>query len=91
MLFSGNYKVQLYDYNVKDYLPSAPGMGMLVEVRDPEEEVVLSRVSDGATVFQINISMGVYCLKPLKNSLLLFQVGQLSVIGESIYTLVMGE
>ena len=28
---------------------------MLVEVRDPEEEVVLSRVSDGA-VFQININ-----------------------------------
>ena len=54
MLFSGNYKVQLYDYNVKDYLPSAPGMGMLVDVRDPEDEVVLSRVSDDA-IFKINI------------------------------------
>ena len=37
--------MQLYDYNIKDYLPSAPGMGMLVEVKDPEDEIVLSRVS----------------------------------------------
>ena len=37
--------MQLYDYNVKDYLPSAPGMGMYVEVKDPEDQVVLSRVS----------------------------------------------
>ena len=45
--------MQLYDYNVKDYLPSAPGMGMLVEVKDPEDEVVLSRVSPlkGKTIF----------------------------------------
>ena len=51
VLFSGNYKVQLYDYNVKDYLPSAPGMGMFVEVRDPDEEVVLSRVSEKITIY----------------------------------------
>lgn len=43
--FSGNYKVQLYDYTVKDYLPSAPGIGMLVEIRDPEDKIILSRVS----------------------------------------------
>ena len=42
---SGNYKVQLYDFSVKDYLPSAPGIGMLVEIKDPEDKVILSRVS----------------------------------------------
>ena len=55
MLFSGNYKVQLYDYNVKDYLPSAPGMGMLVEVKDPEDEVVLSRVSPLNRQYQLRL------------------------------------
>lgn len=43
--FPGTYKVQAYDYTKKDYLPSAPGVGMLVEVKDPEGEIVLSRVS----------------------------------------------
>jgi len=37
--------VQLYDYTVKDYLPSAPGIGMLVEIKDPEDKIILSRVS----------------------------------------------
>ena len=87
MLFSGNYKVQLYDYNVKDYLPSAPGMGMLVEVRDPEEEVVLSRVSDGATVFQINFNG---CLLP-KTSQNILTVVSSRASGESIYILVKGD
>jgi hypothetical protein len=42
---AGNYKVQAYDQNVKDYMPVSPGIGMLVEVRDPEDKVILSRVS----------------------------------------------
>lgn len=42
---TGNYKVQVYDYSVKDYMPSAPGLGMYVEVRDPNHDIVLSRVS----------------------------------------------
>jgi len=43
--FSGNYKVQLYDFNVKDYLPSAPGIGMLVQIKDPDSKIILERVS----------------------------------------------
>ena len=45
LVVSGNYKVQAYDQNVKDYMPVAPGIGMLVEVKDPSDKVVLSRVS----------------------------------------------
>ena len=42
---SGNYKVQAYDQNVKDYMPVSPGIGMHVEVKDPSDKIVLSRVS----------------------------------------------
>ena len=45
LLFTGKYKVQVYDFAVKEYQPSAPGLGMLVEVKDPEDKIVLSRVS----------------------------------------------
>lgn len=44
-MVSGNYKVQAYDQNVKDYMPVSPGIGMHVEVRDPSDKIVLSRVS----------------------------------------------
>lgn len=45
MCFPGNYKVQVFDYSVKAYMPTAPGVGMHVEVKDPVNSVVLSRVS----------------------------------------------
>ena len=37
--------MQAYDQNAKDYLPVSPGIGMHVEVKDPSEKVVISRVS----------------------------------------------
>lgn len=37
--------MQAYDQNVKDYMPVSPGIGMHVEVRDPNDKIVLSRVS----------------------------------------------
>ena len=45
LFFSGNYKVQAYDMNVKDYMPVTPGIGVHVEVVDPEKKVIISRVS----------------------------------------------
>ena len=45
LFVSGNYKVQAYDTKVKDYLPVAPGIGMHVEIKDPDDKIVLSRVS----------------------------------------------
>jgi p24 family protein alpha len=43
-LVVGKYKVQLFDKNSNDYLPATQGMGMHVEVKDPEQKVILSKV-----------------------------------------------
>ena len=52
-LLTGKYKTQLYDENIKDYLPSSPGIGMHVEVKDPNQKVVLSKYysSEGRFTF----------------------------------------
>merc|ERR1712007_79113 len=49
----GNYKVQLYEPKTGGFMPSSPGIGMHVEVKDPDDKVVLSRVynSEGRFTF----------------------------------------
>ncbi|XP_045190803.1 transmembrane emp24 domain-containing protein 9-like isoform X2 [Mercenaria mercenaria] len=76
----GNYKVQLYDYTVKDYLPSAPGIGMLVEIKDPEDQVILSRTyaSEGRFTFTSH-SAGEHIMCLHSNSSAWFSSGQLRV------------
>ena len=51
--FSGNYKVQLYDPRTNGFAPSSPNIGMHVEVRDPEDKIILSKVysSEGKWTF----------------------------------------
>lgn len=44
-LISVNYKVELYDPRTNGFMPSQPGIGMHVEVKDPDEKVIMSRVS----------------------------------------------
>ncbi|KAG2455280.1 TMED9 protein, partial [Polypterus senegalus] len=39
----GNYRTQLYDKQREEYLPATPGLGMFVEVKDPDDKVILSR------------------------------------------------
>ena len=53
LLFSGNYKVQLYDPRTNGFAPSSPNIGMHVEVRDPEDKIILSKVysSEGKWTF----------------------------------------
>lgn len=50
---TGKYKTQLYDENVRDFLPSSPGIGMHVEVKDPNLKVILSKYysSEGRFTF----------------------------------------
>lgn len=36
---SGNYRTQLYDKQKEEYLPATQGLGMFVEVKDPDEKV----------------------------------------------------
>jgi hypothetical protein len=43
-LVIGKYKVELFDENSKTYLPSTPGIGMHVEVKDPDDKMVLSKL-----------------------------------------------
>ncbi|XP_030750219.1 transmembrane emp24 domain-containing protein eca [Sitophilus oryzae] len=48
-----NYKVELYDPRTGGFMPSSPGIGMHVEVRDPDDKTILSRVysSEGKISF----------------------------------------
>ncbi|CBY24673.1 unnamed protein product [Oikopleura dioica] len=39
----GKYNTQLFDDKINEWQPSAPGMGMHVEVSDPEQKVMLKR------------------------------------------------
>lgn len=43
-VFTGNYRVEMYDKQKRDYVPTVAGLGMHVEVKDPESKVVMSRV-----------------------------------------------
>lgn len=36
---AGNYRTQLYDKQREEYLPATQGLGMFVEVKDPDEKV----------------------------------------------------
>ncbi|XP_018425230.1 PREDICTED: transmembrane emp24 domain-containing protein 9 isoform X2 [Nanorana parkeri] len=49
----GNYRTQLYDKQREEYMPATPGLGMLVEVKDPDDKVILSRQygSEGRFIF----------------------------------------
>ncbi|XP_050297196.1 transmembrane emp24 domain-containing protein eca [Anthonomus grandis grandis] len=48
-----NYKVQLYDPRTGGFMPSSPGIGMHVDIRDPDDKTILSRVysSEGKISF----------------------------------------
>lgn len=56
-LVIGKYKVELFDPKSNTYLPSTPGIGMHVEVKDPDEKVVLSKLytSEGRFTFTSHI------------------------------------
>lgn len=48
-----NYKVEIFDPRADDFIRSSPGMGMHVEVSDPDDKTILSRVysSEGRISF----------------------------------------
>jgi hypothetical protein len=52
-LVIGKYKVELYDEKTNTYLPSTPGIGMQVEVKDPDDKIILSKLytSEGRFTF----------------------------------------
>ena len=44
MYVAGNYKIEVFDEELQQFLAQTPDMGMEVEVTDPDDEVILSRV-----------------------------------------------
>ena len=52
-MITGKYRTQLYDDSTNDYMPASPGIGMHVEVLDPEKKTVLSKfyASEGRFTF----------------------------------------
>lgn len=44
LFYTGHYKVEIFDRNTNQYVPTVYGLGMHVEIKDPDSKVVLSRV-----------------------------------------------
>jgi hypothetical protein len=59
-LVVGKYKVQIFDKESNQYLPTSPGIGMHVEVKDPEQNVVLSKVIHLTTITFISLLSHIY-------------------------------
>jgi len=79
-LVVGNYKCQLFDPNTGGFMPSSPGIGMHVEIRDPEDKVILSKVysSEGRFSFTSH-HPGEHVICLYSNSSRWFAGGQLRV------------
>jgi len=64
-MVAGIYKVQLYDPRTNGFAPNSPEIGMHVEVRDPDDKIILSKVysSEGRFTFtSTNPGEHVICL-----------------------------
>ncbi|XP_043266372.1 transmembrane emp24 domain-containing protein eca [Venturia canescens] len=75
-----NYKVELYDPRSGGFMPSSPGIGMHVEVQDPDEKIILSRVysSEGRISFTSQLH-GEHIICLFSNSTAWFSGTQLRV------------
>ncbi|VDP09965.1 unnamed protein product [Soboliphyme baturini] len=75
----GNYKVELLDQNTRQFVQH-PGIGMYVEITNPEEQVILSRLytNEGKFTFTSNMP-GEHVICLYSNSSRWFSGGQLRV------------
>ncbi|XP_052098272.1 transmembrane emp24 domain-containing protein eca-like isoform X1 [Mytilus californianus] len=76
----GHYKVEVFDKNTNNYVPSVPGWGMHVEIQDPDDKVVLSRTyaAEGRFTFTSHTA-GEHIICLHSNSSAWFASGQLRV------------
>ncbi|MBN3319308.1 TMED4 protein, partial [Atractosteus spatula] len=78
----GKYRTQLWDKQSSSFLPSTPGLGMHVEVEDPDTKIVLSRQygSEGCFTFT-SFTPGEHriCLYSNSTKMALFTGGKLRV------------
>ncbi|XP_051516592.1 transmembrane emp24 domain-containing protein 4-like [Myxocyprinus asiaticus] len=78
----GKYRTQLWDKQTGSFLPSTPGLGMHVEIKDPDSKIILSRQygSDGRFTFTSH-TPGEHqiCLHSNSSKMALFAGGKLRV------------
>lgn len=79
-MVTGKYKLQLYDPKTMGFMDSSPGLGMHVEIHDPDDKVVLSRIysSEGKFTFTSH-TPGEHVICLYSNSTKWFAGGQLRV------------
>ncbi|KAJ8919067.1 hypothetical protein NQ315_016974 [Exocentrus adspersus] len=75
-----NYKVELYDPRSGGYMPASTGIGMHVEIRDPDDKTILSRVysAEGKISFTSHVP-GEHVICMYSNSTAWFSGSQLRV------------
>lgn len=75
-----NYKVELFDPRSGGFMPSSPGIGMHVEIKDPDDKMLLSRVysSEGRISFTSH-TPGEHVICMYSNSSAWFSGSQLRV------------
>lgn len=79
-LVIGKYKVQVFDKESNDYLPSTQGIGMHVEIKDPEQKVLLSKLYSAEGRFTFTTHMpGEHVICLYSNSSAWFGGGNLRV------------
>ncbi|ELT95532.1 hypothetical protein CAPTEDRAFT_148437 [Capitella teleta] len=76
----GNYRVEMFDKMQQKYMPTTAGLGMHVEVRDPEDKNIMSRTyaSEGRFTFTSHTA-GEHIICLHSNSSAWFGGGQLRV------------
>nr|XP_040049154.1 transmembrane emp24 domain-containing protein 4 [Gasterosteus aculeatus aculeatus] len=78
----GKYRTQLWEEQTSSFLPATPGLGMHVEIKDPETKIILSRQygSDGRFTFTSH-TPGEHqiCLHSNSTKMALFAVRKLRV------------
>uniref|UniRef100_UPI003AADB932 transmembrane emp24 domain-containing protein 4 isoform X2 n=1 Tax=Centroberyx gerrardi TaxID=166262 RepID=UPI003AADB932 len=78
----GKYRTQLWDKQTNSFLPATPGLGMHVEIKDPDTKIILSRQygSDGRFTFTSH-TPGEHqiCLHSNSTKMALFAGGKLRV------------
>lgn len=81
-MVTAKYRVQLYDDISRDYMPASPGIGMQVEVLDPDKKYVLSKfyASEGRFFFTSHMpGEHLICLHTNSTKWRLFAGGKLRV------------
>ncbi|XP_072192280.1 transmembrane emp24 domain-containing protein 11-like [Excalfactoria chinensis] len=81
-LVTGHYKVQKWDIHNRDFLDSAPGLGMFVTVTTPTSEVLLSKLYGPTATFSFTSYLSgehVICLQSNSTKLVAFAGSKLRI------------